>query len=32
MKFEWDEEKQLANVIKHGVDITDACRLFQGRL
>jgi len=32
MKFEWDEEKRLANVIKHDVDITDACRLFEGRL
>lgn len=30
MKFEWDEEKRLANVVKHGVDFTDACRLFEG--
>jgi uncharacterized DUF497 family protein len=30
MKFEWDEEKRLANVVKHGVDFTDACRLFDG--
>lgn len=26
----WDEEKRLANVVKHGVDFTDACRLFEG--
>jgi uncharacterized DUF497 family protein len=30
MKFEWDAEKRLANVVKHGVDFTDACRLFEG--
>ena len=30
MKFEWDEEKRLANVVKHRVDFTDACRLFEG--
>ncbi len=30
MKFEWDEERRLANVVKHGVDFTDACRLFEG--
>lgn len=28
MKFEWDEEKRLANIAKHGVDFIDACRLF----
>ena len=30
MKFEWDEGKRLANVVKHGVDFADACRLFEG--
>ena len=30
MKFGWDEEMRLANVVKHGVDFTDACRLFEG--
>jgi uncharacterized DUF497 family protein len=29
MKFEWDEEKRLTNVVRHGVDFTDACRLFE---
>jgi uncharacterized DUF497 family protein len=30
MKYEWDDEKRLANVVKHGVDFADACRLFEG--
>lgn len=29
MKFEWDEEKRLASIAKHGVDFSDACRLFR---
>ncbi|MCG6533761.1 MAG: BrnT family toxin [Syntrophales bacterium LBB04] len=29
MEFEWDEEKRLANVVKHGLDFTDAGRLFE---
>lgn len=29
MKFEWDEEKRLVNMAKHGVDFSDACRLFE---
>ncbi len=28
MKFEWDEEKRLANIAKHGIDFIDVCRLF----
>jgi len=30
MNFEWDEEKRLVNVTKHGVDFLDACKLFDG--
>lgn len=30
VRFEWDEEKRLANVVKHRIDFTDACRLFEG--
>ncbi len=28
MDFEWDEEKRLANVDKHGIDLVDAVVLF----
>ncbi len=28
MDFEWDEEKRLANIEKHGVDFIDAAVLF----
>lgn len=29
MEFEWDEEKRLVNIDKHGVDFLDVCRLFE---
>jgi uncharacterized protein len=29
---EWDEDKRLANVLKHGVDFVDAARIFEGRV
>lgn len=29
--FEWDEEKRLLNVNKHGIDFLMACSLFDGR-
>ena len=28
MQFEWDEEKNAANRIKHGIDFTDAVAVF----
>ncbi len=28
MRFEWDEEKNRANIRKHGLDFADAWRLF----
>jgi uncharacterized protein len=28
MDFEWDEEKRLANIEKHGIDFVDAVSLF----
>jgi hypothetical protein len=30
MRFEWDEAKNAANIVKHGVDFVDACRIFEG--
>jgi len=30
MIFEWDDEKRLANIEKHGIDFTDAPNLFTG--
>jgi uncharacterized DUF497 family protein len=30
MKFEWDEDKNRANIAKHGVSFEDACRIFDG--
>jgi uncharacterized DUF497 family protein len=30
MKFEWDEEKRLANIRKHGIDLADAAAIFEG--
>jgi uncharacterized DUF497 family protein len=30
MRFEWDPEKNRANVEKHGIDFSDASRLFEG--
>ena len=29
MLFEWDEEKNVANVKKHGIDFEDAIRVFE---
>ncbi len=31
MRFEWDEEKRLANIEKHGFDFIWARQLFDGR-
>ena len=31
MRFEWDETKDEANLVKHGVDFVRARRLFDGR-
>lgn len=31
MEFEWDEEKRLANIDKHGIDFSRAGLLFDGR-
>lgn len=28
MNFEWDEEKRLSNISKHGIDFTDVENLF----
>lgn len=30
MKFVWDEAKRLSNLRKHGLDFTDAARVFEG--
>jgi uncharacterized DUF497 family protein len=30
MKFEWDEQKRLTNVRKHGTDFRDAIEIFAG--
>jgi uncharacterized protein len=30
MRFEWDEEKRRANIVKHGVDFVDAEEIFSG--
>jgi uncharacterized protein len=32
MKFEWDEAKNRANILKHGFDFADAEELFSGPL
>jgi len=29
MKFEWDENKRIANIDKHGIDFVAACLLWQ---
>ncbi|KAF0108322.1 MAG: hypothetical protein FD146_896 [Anaerolineaceae bacterium] len=29
MKFEWDKQKNRANVEKHGLDFADACKVFE---
>ena len=31
MRFEWDEEKRLSNIAKHGFDFIRAARLFDGK-
>ena len=31
VRFEWDEDKRLANIAKHGIDFEDAQDLFDGR-
>lgn len=28
--FEWDEAKNAANIVKHGIDFADAKRIFEG--
>lgn len=28
MKFEWDEEKNIKNIIKHGIDFNEAVTIF----
>ena len=30
MQYEWDEQKRLGNVRKHGIDFQDAVRIFEG--
>lgn len=32
MRFEWDEGKRKANLIKHGLDFLDADLIFRGSL
>ena len=31
MDFEWDEAKQRANILKHGIDFVDAIGIFAAR-
>lgn len=30
MRFEWDEDKRLTNIRKHGIDFADAPAVFEG--
>ena len=30
MNFEWDEQKNQANILKHGLDFFDAWEIFEG--
>jgi len=30
--FEWNEQKRLGNIEKHGVDFIDVVRVFEGRV
>ncbi|MBH8564669.1 BrnT family toxin [Nostoc sp. CENA67] len=30
MQYEWDEEKRLANLLKHGIDFIDIPNVFHG--
>ena len=32
MDFEWDDEKQLSNVRKHGIDFLDAKEIWRGHV
>jgi uncharacterized DUF497 family protein len=32
MEFEWDEDKRLANLEKHGIDFAIAGAVWEGRL
>jgi len=32
MKFDWDAEKNKANIRKHGIDLSDAWQLFEHEL
>jgi uncharacterized protein len=32
MTFEWDEDKNRANIRKHGLDFTEAEKMFRGFL
>jgi uncharacterized protein len=31
MDSEWNEEKRLGNILKHGIDFVDALEIFAGR-
>lgn len=31
MKFEWDQAKNQANLVKHGISFDEACLIFEGR-
>jgi uncharacterized protein len=31
MRFEWDEDKRRANLVKHGLDFLDADLIFRGK-
>jgi uncharacterized DUF497 family protein len=31
MRFEWDEQKRLLNIAKHGIDFLTASGIFDGR-
>jgi uncharacterized protein len=30
MEFEWDEDKRLTNINKHGIDFIDVSQVFEG--
>lgn len=30
MDFEWDDDKNLLNIARHGLSFADACRIFSG--
>ena len=30
IEFEWDEQKRLSNLQKHGIDFIRACQIFDG--